>query len=77
MAYLSNIPTYFILLNIVLISKRDFPKLIIMALILDLIFLNTYFINTLVLTIVFTIYKKINFVHKYHHTNYTIILNKI
>lgn len=76
MAYLSNIPTYFILLNIVLISKRDFPKLIIIALILDLIVLNTYFINTLVLTIVFTIYKNLK-ITTINFKNYLISLSII
>lgn len=59
MSYFSKIPTYFILLNIVLISKKDFPKLLIITLVLDLLLLNTYFINTIILSIIFIIYKKL------------------
>lgn len=57
MSYVSSIPTYFFLLNILLIPKDKCPKLIIITLIIDLIFLNTYFLNTIVILLLFILYK--------------------
>jgi len=73
MSYFSKIPTYFILLNVVLINKKDFPKLIIIFLILDLLILNTYFINTIIISIIFFIYKKLK-ITKINFKNYLISL---
>ncbi len=53
--------TYFILLNIVTISKNKYFSFLVITLILDLLILNTYFLNTIILSIIFFIYKKLNF----------------
>ncbi len=58
-SYFTNSPTFFFLLNFVLIAKNNYPKLLIITLILDLLILNTYFLNTFILIILFLLYKKL------------------
>jgi len=60
LSYFCKIPTFFFLMNILLIKKENYEKLIIIALILDLLVLNTYFLNTITLSILFFSYKKLN-----------------
>lgn len=57
MTYVCSVPTYFFLLNILLIPKDKWSNLIIITLIIDLIFLNTYFLNTIVILLLFILYK--------------------
>lgn len=73
LSYFSKIPTFFFLLNLVLIKKKDFNKLIIITLVLDLLILNTYFLNTILLTTIFFFYKKIK-ITKMTLTNYIVSL---
>ncbi len=62
-SYFLMCPTYFILLNIILIEKKDVSKLIVIALILDVLILNKYFFNTIILFLIYFIYKKFKIVN--------------
>lgn len=64
LSYFTKIPTFFFLINLVLIKKQEFPKLIIISLVLDLLILNIYFLNTLIISCIFLIYKKIKITKK-------------
>ena len=59
LSYFSKIPTFFFLINIVLIKKQELSKLIIIGLIIDILILNTYFLNTIILICIFLVYKKL------------------
>lgn len=59
-SYFSSYPSFLIILNLVFIPKKDIHKLIIISLFLDLIITNTYFLHTIILTILFILYKKLN-----------------
>ncbi len=64
----SNIPTFFVLLNILIFPKNKVFQFILIPLFLDLFILNTYFLNTILFLILFLIVKhlkiiKTNFVH--------------
>jgi len=73
LSYFSLKPTYFFLLNIVLIPKNNYPKLLIITLILDILILNTFPINTLIIFLIFLIYKKLSII-KLNFLNYIISL---
>lgn len=64
LSYVCNIPTFFFLINLVLIKKENYSKLLIITLVLDLLLLNTYFLNTIILSLIFLLYKKLNIVKK-------------
>ena len=59
LSYFSNIPTFFVLLNFILFAKKDFFPFLFIPLFLDLIVVNTYFLNTILFLILFLIIKKI------------------
>jgi len=67
--------SYFILLSLLLISDKEYFKIILIGLFLDLIFVNTYFINTLILLILFFINKKILKISKNDMKHYFFISN--
>lgn len=75
-SYFTSIPTYFVLINIVLIPKNKLSKLVIITLILDLLILNTYFLNTIIMCTIFLIIKKIK-ITKINFPNYLISLTLI
>ena len=58
LSYILKYPTYLILLNVLYIQKKDTYKIIEVGLILDLIFFNTYFVYTLLLFIIYMLFKK-------------------
>ena len=60
LALLSPFKTSFILLNILLIPKNRIDKLFMITLILDILILNTYFLNTVIIFLLFLFYKKLN-----------------
>lgn len=76
LSYFSHIPTFFFLINLVLIKKQDLSKLIIITLTLDLLILNTYFLNTIILSLIFLIYKKLK-ITKTSLKNYLLSLTLI
>lgn len=76
LSYFTKIPTFFFLINLVLIKKQDFPKLIIITLIIDLFITNTYFLNTIIISIIFFIYKKSK-ITKLNLKNYLLSLSFI
>lgn len=59
LSYVSIVPTFFFLMNIVTIKKIDYPKFLIILLIYDILILNTYFLNTIICSILFFLYKKL------------------
>lgn len=65
---------YLIILNIILIPKEKYPKFLIITLILDLLILNTYFLNTLIFFLIFHFYKHLKII-KVNFLNYFISLN--
>ena len=72
LSYILKVPTYFILIN--LINRRKDVWLILrMGLVLDLLILNTYFINTISLVIIFLIYKKFK-IREMNLKNYLIVI---
>ncbi len=73
LSYFSKIPTFFFLINIVLIKKQELSKLIIIGLIIDILILNTYFLNTIILISIFLIYKKLK-ITKINIKNYILSL---
>ena len=60
LALLSPFKTSFILLIILLIPKNRIDKLFMITLILDILILNTYFLNTVIIFLLFLFYKKLN-----------------
>lgn len=76
MSYVSFCPTYFILLNMVMLAKEDVAKIILLGLILDLLIFNTYFLNTLILVIIFLIYKNLKII-KINIFNYLLSLSLV
>lgn len=76
LSYFTKIPTFFFLTNLVLIKKQDFPKLIIITLIIDLFITNTYFLNTIIISIIFLIYKNTK-ITKLNLKNYLLSLSFI
>lgn len=68
LSFFSDIPTFFVLLNFTLFSKKQFFSFLLIPLVLDLLVVNTYFLNTILSVILFFIIKylkitKTNFVH--------------
>jgi len=55
---LTSYNTYFFLISILLFNKKEFNKIIIIGLIIDLIITNKPFLNTIILSIIFIINKK-------------------
>lgn len=58
MSYFSLFPTNFFLLNVLLIPKNKYPKLLFLTLLVDIIIYNKYFYFTLVMFLIFVLYKK-------------------
>ncbi len=73
LSYFTKIPTFFFLLNIILIKKESYPKLLILTLVLDLLILNTYFLNTIIISCIFFLYKELKITKK-NFKNYLISL---
>lgn len=68
LSFFSNIPTFFVLFTIVLFPKNKFFSFLLIPLALDLLVVNTYFLNTILFTILFFLVKafkiaKTNFPH--------------
>lgn len=76
LSYFTLKPTYFFLLNLVIISTNKYFKLLIITLVLDLLILNTYFINTIIIFIIFFLYKKLSII-KPNFLNYILSLTII
>ncbi len=73
LSFFCKSPTFFFLLNFLLIKKFDYSKFLIILLVLDLLILNTYFLNTIICSILFFIYKKLK-ITKVNLKNYLISL---
>ena len=71
-----GINSYLILLNLLVIPKKETGKLILILLCLDLLVVNSYFINTIFLTFIFLLFKKFKIVNL-NFKNYLIILSLI
>ena len=56
LSYTSLTPTFFILINIVLYTKKDIFSFLLIPLILDLLIVNTYFLNTILFTALFLLH---------------------
>ena len=57
LSFFSDTPTFFVLLNITLFSKRQFFPFLLIPLVLDLFIVHTYFLNTILFVILFFIMK--------------------
>lgn len=57
LSYMSSIPTFFVLINIVLYAKKDIFPFILIPLVLDLLIVNTCFFNTILFIILFLLIK--------------------
>ena len=53
LSFFSDTPTFFVLLNITLFSKRQFFSFLLIPLFLDLFIVHTYFLNTILFVILF------------------------
>lgn len=76
LSFLSPIPTFFVLLNLVLIPKNNLSKLVIITLIIDLLILNVYFLNTIIITLIFLFIKHLK-ITQVNLRNYFIVLSII
>jgi len=63
-SYLSPYASFLVILNIVFLAKKDFFKFILITIFLDLIITNTYFLYTIILSVLFIVYKKLKITHK-------------
>ena len=59
LSYFSDIPTFFVLLSVLLYSKKQFFFFLLIPLVLDLLIVNTYFINTILFTVLFFLVKSL------------------
>ncbi len=73
LSYFCKTPTFFFLLNFLLIKKNNYPKFLIILLVLDLLILNTYFLNTIICSLLFLLYKKLK-ITKINIKNYLLSL---
>lgn len=73
LSFFSSTPTYFLLISILLYPKNKIFLFLLIPLTLDLIILNTYFLNTIIFTIMFLIIKHLK-VTKINLINYLILL---
>ena len=53
LSYTCQVPTLFVLINIVLYAKKDIFHFILIPLVLDLLIVNTYFLNTILFIALF------------------------
>ena len=60
LSYTCQVPTFFVLINIVLYSKKDIFHFILIPLVLDLLIVNTYFLNTILFIALFILIKHLN-----------------
>lgn len=72
---LTRYNSYFFLISLLLYKGSDFIKIIFIGLVLDLIILNVPFINTLIISLLFLINKKIFKLKKRTLTDYLLLLN--
>lgn len=68
LSFFSGIPTFFVLLNFTLFSKKQFFSFLLIPLVLDLFVVNAYFLNTILFALLFFVVKhlkitKTNFLH--------------
>ncbi len=66
-------PSFFILLNVVLIPHNNIWKFLLVTLVLDVLVLNVYFVNTIFLGIIFGLYKRLG-IKKVNLINYLLSL---
>ena len=59
LSYFSDIPTFFVLLSVLLYSKKQFFFFLLIPLVLDLFIVHTYFINTILFTVLFFLVKSL------------------
>ena len=76
LSFFTKEPIFLFLLNILIIAKNKLPKFIIHSLILDLFFLESYFIPTLIGTLIFIFYKKLK-INQVTFFNYFISITAI
>lgn len=62
LSYVCQVPTFFILINIMLYSKKNIFQFILIPLVLDLLIVNTYFLNTALFIILFLLIKNLKII---------------
>lgn len=68
LSYVCQVPTFFILINIMLYSKKNIFQFILIPLVLDLLIVNTYFLNTALFIILFLLIKNLKIIQpKFSH----------
>ena len=60
LSYTCQVPTFFVLINILLYSKKNIFLFILIPLVLDLLIVNTYFLNTMLFIALFLLIKHLN-----------------
>ena len=60
LSYTCQVPTFFVLINILLYSKKNIFLFILIPLVLDLLIVNTYFLNTMLFIALFILIKHLN-----------------
>lgn len=70
---LTTYNTYFFLISILLFNKKEFNKIILIGLIIDLIITNKPFLNTIILFIIFIINKKYLKLYKHKLKDYVLL----
>lgn len=76
LSYTSLTPTFFILINIVLYTKKDIFSFLLIPLILDLLIVNTYFLNTILFTALFLLIKHLK-ITKLKFSHYLLLITII
>ena len=68
LSYTCQVPTFFVLINILLYSKKNIFLFILIPLVLDLLIVNTYFLNTMLFIALFILIKHLNITQtKFNH----------
>lgn len=76
LSYTSLAPTFFILINILLYTKKDIFSFLLIPLILDLLIVNTYFLNTILFTALFLLIKHLK-ITKLKFSHYLLLITII
>lgn len=76
LAYISKVPTFFFLINILKVKKKDWGYLILISLVLDLFILNTYFLNTIIILGIFGVIKNIN-LNSYKFSSFLLLITLV
>ena len=76
LSYTCQVPTFFVLINILLYSKKNIFLFILIPLVLDLLIVNTYFLNTMLFIALFLLIKHLK-ITKTKFSHYILLITII